>query len=71
MMYLPSSVLFSTYSTLLCAYRVLVGKHEGKISLGRPKHRWENNIKMVFKKWDGQCCTGLIWMRIGNGVGLL
>ena len=27
-------------------YRVLVGKPEGKRSLGRPKRRWEDNIKM-------------------------
>jgi hypothetical protein len=27
-------------------YRVLVGKPEGKRPLGRPKHRWEDNIKM-------------------------
>jgi hypothetical protein len=28
-------------------YRVLVGKPEGKRPLGRPRHRWEDNIKMV------------------------
>ena len=27
-------------------YRVLVGKREGKRPLGRPRRRWENNIKM-------------------------
>jgi hypothetical protein len=27
-------------------YRVLVGKPEGKSSLGRPRCRWEDNIKM-------------------------
>jgi hypothetical protein len=27
-------------------YRVLVGKPEGKKSLGRPRSRWEDNIKM-------------------------
>jgi len=27
-------------------YRVLVGKLEGKRPLGRPRHRWEDNIKM-------------------------
>jgi hypothetical protein len=31
-------------------YRVLVGKPEGKIPLGRPRRRWENNIKMVFQE---------------------
>jgi len=29
-------------------YRVLVGKPEGKRPLGRPRRRWENNIKMDF-----------------------
>ena len=28
------------------AYRVLVGKPKGKRPLGRPRHRWEDNIKM-------------------------
>jgi hypothetical protein len=28
------------------AYRILVGKPEGKRPLGRPKRRWEDNIKM-------------------------
>jgi hypothetical protein len=27
-------------------YRVLVGKLEGKRPIGRPRHRWEYNIKM-------------------------
>ena len=27
-------------------YRVLVGKHEGRRLLGRPRPRWEDNIKM-------------------------
>jgi hypothetical protein len=29
-------------------YRVSVGKPEGKKQLGRPRHRWEHNIKMDF-----------------------
>jgi hypothetical protein len=28
------------------ACRILVGKSEGKRPLGRPRHRWVNNIKM-------------------------
>jgi hypothetical protein len=31
-------------------YKVLVGKSEGKIQLGRPRCRWENNIKMDLQK---------------------
>jgi hypothetical protein len=27
-------------------YRVLVGRPEGKRPLGRPRHRWEDNIKL-------------------------
>jgi len=31
---------------------VLVGKPGGKRPLGTPRRRWEDNIKMDFKKWD-------------------
>jgi len=27
-------------------HRILVGKPEGKRPLGRPRHRWEDNIQM-------------------------
>ena len=33
-----------------CSYRVLMGKAEGKRPLGRPKRRWEGNIKMDFQE---------------------
>ncbi|KAJ4447629.1 hypothetical protein ANN_09636, partial [Periplaneta americana] len=32
------------------AYRVLVGRPEGKIPLGRPRHIWEDNIKMDLRE---------------------
>ena len=32
------------------AYRILVGKPEGKRSLGRPRRRWEDNIKMDLRE---------------------
>jgi hypothetical protein len=37
------------------AYRILVGKPEGKRPLGRPRHRWSDNIKMVLREigWAG------------------
>jgi hypothetical protein len=37
------------------AYRIFVGKPEGKRPLGRPRRRWVNNIKMVLREigWDG------------------
>jgi hypothetical protein len=36
------------------AYRVLVKKPGGKGTLGRLRHRWENNIKMVLQElgWE-------------------
>jgi hypothetical protein len=32
------------------AYKILVGKPEGKKPLGRRRRRWEDNIKMVLKE---------------------
>jgi len=36
-------------------YRVLVGKCEDKRPLGRPRHRWEENIKMVLQEVGCGC----------------
>ena len=36
-------------------HRVLVGKPEGKRPLGRPRCRWEDNIKMDLKEVGGGC----------------
>ena len=33
---------------------------------GTPRCRWEDNIKWIFKKWDGEAWTGLIWLKIGQ-----
>jgi hypothetical protein len=41
------------------AYKILLGKPEGKKPLRRPRHRWEDNIKMG---WRAK--TGFIWLRI-------
>jgi hypothetical protein len=32
------------------AYRILVGKPQGKRPLGRPRHRWVDNIKMNLRE---------------------
>jgi len=53
------------------AYRILVGKPEGKRPFGRTRRRWENNIKCIFKKWDGLGWSGLIWLGIGTSGGPL
>ena len=36
-------------------HRVLVGKPEGKRPLGRPRRRWEDNIKMDHQEVGGGC----------------
>jgi hypothetical protein len=41
--------------------RVLVGKPEEKRSLGRPSHRWEDNIKMDLQEFGGVCGD---WMEL-------
>jgi hypothetical protein len=52
-------------------HRLLVGKPEGKMPLGRPRRRWENNIKMIIRKLEGVVGTGWSWLRIGTGGGHL
>jgi hypothetical protein len=42
-------------------YRVLVGKPEGSRPPRRPRHRWENNIKMDFQKVG---CGGMDWIEL-------
>jgi hypothetical protein len=50
------------------AYRILVGKPEGRRPLGRPRCRWEDNIKMDLREIG----RGVMdWMRIGTSGGLL
>jgi hypothetical protein len=41
------------------AYRILVGKPEGKRPLGRPRRRWMDNIKMDLREIG---CDGADWM---------
>jgi hypothetical protein len=53
------------------AYRVLVGRPEGRRPLGRRRRRWDDNIKMYLQKEGRVAWTGLIWLRIGIGGGLL
>jgi hypothetical protein len=42
-------------------YRVLVGRPEGKRPLRRPRHRWEDNIKMDVRKIG---IDGANWIRL-------
>jgi hypothetical protein len=40
-------------------HRMLVGKPEGKRSLGRPRRRWEDNIKMDVQEVGASCTMGI------------
>jgi hypothetical protein len=44
-------------------YRVLVGKPEGKRPLGRPRRRWEDNIKMHLLE---VLCGGVEWIELAE-----
>jgi hypothetical protein len=44
-------------------YRVLVRKSEGKRPLGRPRHRWEDNIQMDLQEMG---CEGLDWIELAQ-----
>jgi hypothetical protein len=48
-------------------YGVLMGKPEGNRLLGRPGHRWEDNIKMDLQEVGWGAWTRLIWLRRGTG----
>ena len=45
------------------AYRVLMGKPEGKRHLGRPRLRWEDNIKMDLQEVE---CGGMDWIDLAQ-----
>jgi hypothetical protein len=51
------------------AYRMLVGRPERR-KLGRPRRRWEDNIKMNLQEVGWRTWTGLIWLRTGIDGGL-
>jgi hypothetical protein len=42
-------------------HEVLVGKPEEKMPLGRPRRRWEDNIKMDLQEVEGGCWD---WMEL-------
>ena len=44
-------------------YSFLVGKPEGKMSLGRPRHRWEDNISIDLQEVG---CGGMDWIELAQ-----
>jgi len=58
---------YSTYGNRRGAYRVLVGKPEGK----RPLEIQQGKIKMGLQEVEYGTCSELIWLRIRTAEGLL
>jgi hypothetical protein len=46
------------------AYNILVGKPEGKEPLGRPRCRWEDNIRMDLREIEWE---GVVWIHLAQG----
>jgi hypothetical protein len=55
----------STHVENINAYRLWVGKSEGRRICGKCSYRWKGDIKMNCKKQDGWAWTGLNWLRTG------
>ena len=49
----------------------MVNVPEGKRPLGRPRRRWEDNIKMDLQEVGGVVRNGWSWFSIGTGGGHL
>jgi hypothetical protein len=62
---------YSTYGINTDEQRVLIGESDGKRSLERPRLRLENNIILNLLEVGWSAWTGLIWLRIQTGSGLL
>jgi hypothetical protein len=65
----------STHGEVCNAYKIFVGKPEENRSIGRPRRRWENNIRMGLKEiaWEGMDLTHLAqdrdrWRALVNTV---
>jgi len=56
----------SAYGEGRIVYRVLVGKPGGKRPLGRPRRRWEDNIKMDLQEVG---CGGMDWIELAKDTG--
>jgi hypothetical protein len=48
------------------AYKILVGKPDGKRPLRRPRHIWEDNIKMDLREIELEGVNWIHWLRIGT-----
>jgi hypothetical protein len=56
----------STYEARRGAYRILVGRHDGRRPLGRPRRRWEDHTKMDLREvgWES-----MDWIELAQDRG--
>jgi hypothetical protein len=52
-------------------YKVLVGKPEGKRPLGRPRRKWEDEIRMDLREIGLRVWIGFDWLRTETSGGIL
>jgi hypothetical protein len=50
------------------AYKVLVGRPEKRRSYGKPRHRGEDDIKLVLQEVEWEAYTRLLQLRTGTGT---
>jgi hypothetical protein len=60
-------LICSTNRAKMNAYRILVGKPEGKRPLERPRRRWVDNIKMDLREIGS---SGMDWTDLAQDRGL-
>jgi hypothetical protein len=52
-------------------HKILVGKPEEKRPLGRPRHRWEDSIRMHLRETGWKMWIGCIWVRTVYSGGFM
>jgi hypothetical protein len=59
--------VFGTFGKMRNAYKILVRKPECKSPLVRPRHRWEDNIKIYLMEIR---CVCVYWIHVSRGRAL-
>jgi hypothetical protein len=76
------NILYGCRAFSYSIYEFILGKHkvflkaitshdEGKRPLGRPRRRWEDNIKLDLREIGIDGLTGFGWLKIGSSGRLL
>jgi hypothetical protein len=66
-----NSIIWTIMDEMRNAYKILVGKPEGKTPLSRPRRRREDKIGMNLGRQSGKLWTSFIRLRRGTSGGLL